>query len=210
MRDYKQSPAASRSAGSASSHAQLDEARGRVGLVHEASAQAPLDTAGFAARIAELAHADRAHPAANRRGAAIAQEAVLAELAVAELAAQKATSRLVCDAGAVRARGDLRRRGREGGAMKRALLIAAVLAGLVAGAAPRQRRGEEKPQGAADARRSRDPQPRRPPKSEPVEADARSRGRRPTATSSQIEDADPRMRAQALRRLGDLRLAAGG
>ena len=34
--------------------AQLAEARGRVGLVHEATAQASLDTSGFAARIAEL------------------------------------------------------------------------------------------------------------------------------------------------------------
>jgi tetratricopeptide (TPR) repeat protein len=68
--------------------AQLVEARGRVGLVYEASAQVPLDTGGFAARIAELrtriAHIGPGIDAATR-----AQEATLATLAVRELAAQK-------------------------------------------------------------------------------------------------------------------------
>jgi hypothetical protein len=68
--------------------AQLVEARGRVGLVYEASTQAPLDTGGFAARIAELrtriAHIGPGIDAATR-----AQEATLATLAVRELAAQK-------------------------------------------------------------------------------------------------------------------------
>ena len=67
----------------------LDEARGRVGLVHEASAAAPLDTAGFAARIAEL-KGRIAVISPRIEASAIEQEGVLAEFAVAELAAQKA------------------------------------------------------------------------------------------------------------------------
>ena len=68
--------------------AQLGEARGRVGLVHEASAQAPLDTSGFAARIAELrSRISRIGPRID--AATQAQESVLAALAVQELAAQK-------------------------------------------------------------------------------------------------------------------------
>ena len=68
--------------------AQLVEARGRVGLVYEASAQAPLDTGGFAARIAELrTRIARIGPGID--AATRAQEATLATLAVRELAAQK-------------------------------------------------------------------------------------------------------------------------
>jgi hypothetical protein len=68
--------------------AQLGEARGRVGLVHEASTQAPLDTTGFAARIAELrSRIARIGPGID--AATRAQESVLAKLAVHELAAQK-------------------------------------------------------------------------------------------------------------------------
>jgi hypothetical protein len=68
--------------------AQLDEARGRVGLVHEASGQAPLDTSGFAARIAEL-RSRIAHIGPRIDAATQAQESVLGTLAVQELAAQK-------------------------------------------------------------------------------------------------------------------------
>jgi len=74
--------------GLAEVHAQLGEARGRVGLVHEASAQAPLDTTGFAARIAELrSRIARIGPGID--AATRAQESVLQTLAVHELAAQK-------------------------------------------------------------------------------------------------------------------------
>jgi hypothetical protein len=67
---------------------QLAEARGRVGLVHEASAQAQLDTSGFAARIAELrSRIARIGPGIDV--ATRAQESVLATLAVGELSAQK-------------------------------------------------------------------------------------------------------------------------
>jgi hypothetical protein len=68
---------------------ELAEARGRVGLVHEASSTAPLDTAGFAARIAELRRRI-ADVAPGIEAAAMRQESVLAKLAVAELEAQKA------------------------------------------------------------------------------------------------------------------------
>ena len=68
--------------------AQLGEARGRLGLVQEASAQAPLDTSGFAARIAELrSRISRIGPGID--AATRAQESVLGTLAVQELAAQK-------------------------------------------------------------------------------------------------------------------------
>jgi hypothetical protein len=68
--------------------AQLVEARGRVGLVYEASAQAPLDTGGFAARIAELrTRIARIGPGID--AATRAQEGTLATLAVRELTAQK-------------------------------------------------------------------------------------------------------------------------
>ena len=67
---------------------QLAEARGRVGLVHEASAQAQLDTSGFAARIAEMrTRIARIGPGIDT--ATRAQESVLATLAVGELSAQK-------------------------------------------------------------------------------------------------------------------------
>jgi len=67
---------------------QLAEARGRVGLVHEASAQAQLDTSGFAARIAEMrSRIARIGPGID--AATRAQESVLATLAVGELSAQK-------------------------------------------------------------------------------------------------------------------------
>ena len=67
---------------------QLAEARGRVALVHEASAQASLDTSGFAARIAAL----RSRIARIGPGIATAtraQEAVLVDVAIRELDAQK-------------------------------------------------------------------------------------------------------------------------
>jgi hypothetical protein len=68
--------------------AQLEEARGRVGLVHEASTQAMLDTSGFAARTAELkSRIARIGPLID--AAARAQEAVLGALAVRELDVQK-------------------------------------------------------------------------------------------------------------------------
>ena len=67
---------------------QLAEARGRVGLVGLASAQAPLDTTGFAARIAELrSRIGRIGPGID--AATRGQEAVLGKLAVQELVAQK-------------------------------------------------------------------------------------------------------------------------
>ena len=67
---------------------QLTEARHRVELVEAAGEQAPLDTAGFAARIGELGHRIVAiQPRLD--AAAVAQERVLADLAVAELQAQK-------------------------------------------------------------------------------------------------------------------------
>jgi hypothetical protein len=67
---------------------QLAQARGRVGLVHGASAQAQLDTSGFAARIAELrSRIARIGPGID--AATRAQESVLATLAVGELSAQK-------------------------------------------------------------------------------------------------------------------------
>ena len=67
---------------------QLTQARGRVGLVHEASAQAQLDTGGFAGRIAELrSRISRIGPGID--AATRAQESVLARLAVGELSAQK-------------------------------------------------------------------------------------------------------------------------
>lgn len=67
---------------------ELAEARGRVGLVHEASAQASLDTSGFAARIKELrSRIERIGPGIH--AATRAQESVLATLAVRELSAQK-------------------------------------------------------------------------------------------------------------------------
>ena len=68
--------------------AQLGEARGRLGLVQEASSQAPLDTSGFAARIAELrSRISRIGPGID--AATRAQESVLGTLAVQELTAQK-------------------------------------------------------------------------------------------------------------------------
>ncbi len=74
--------------GLAEVEAQLAEARGRVSLVHEASAQAPLDTGGFAARIAELrSRIARIGPGID--AATRSQEAVLATVAVRELNAQK-------------------------------------------------------------------------------------------------------------------------
>jgi hypothetical protein len=67
---------------------ELAQARGRVGLVHEASAQASLDTSGFAARIKELrSRIERIGPGIH--AATRAQESVLATLAVRELSAQK-------------------------------------------------------------------------------------------------------------------------
>jgi hypothetical protein len=67
---------------------ELAEARHRVDLVKAAGEQAPLDTAGFAARIGELSHRIVAiQPRLD--AAAVAQERVLADLAVAELRAQK-------------------------------------------------------------------------------------------------------------------------
>ncbi len=64
------------------------EARGRVGRAHEASDGARLDTAGFSARIGEL-RSRIADIAPRIEAATIRQETVLAELAVAELEAQK-------------------------------------------------------------------------------------------------------------------------
>jgi hypothetical protein len=67
---------------------ELAEARHRVELVKAASGQAPLDTAGFDARIRELAQRIvTIQPRLD--AAAVAQERVLADLAVAELRAQK-------------------------------------------------------------------------------------------------------------------------
>jgi hypothetical protein len=68
--------------------AQLAEARNRVDLVKAAGDQAPLDTAGYTARVAELATRIRTlQPALD--AAAHSQERVLAQLAVAELETQK-------------------------------------------------------------------------------------------------------------------------
>jgi hypothetical protein len=67
---------------------ELDEAHRRVGMVAAASDQAPLHTAGFEARTAELRQRiARIEPRLD--AAAVAQERVLADLAVAELRAQK-------------------------------------------------------------------------------------------------------------------------
>ena len=70
------------------SQAALDEARRRVALVEQAGETAPLDTATFAARIANLAErVDALGPPLDATAAA--QEGVLASVAVRELEAQK-------------------------------------------------------------------------------------------------------------------------
>jgi hypothetical protein len=70
------------------SQAALDEARGRVGLVEQAGASAPLDTVGFAGRVDELARRiDAIGPRID--AAAATQQALLANLAVQELEAQQ-------------------------------------------------------------------------------------------------------------------------
>jgi chromosome segregation ATPase len=69
-------------------HAELAQARERVELVKAAAPQAQLDTAGYAARAAELAQRIRTiQPGLD--AAAAAQEKVLARLAIAELELQK-------------------------------------------------------------------------------------------------------------------------
>jgi hypothetical protein len=69
-------------------HAQLAQARERVELVKAAAPQAQLDTAGYAARAAELAKRIRTiQPGLD--AAAAAQEKVLARIAIAELELQK-------------------------------------------------------------------------------------------------------------------------
>jgi hypothetical protein len=83
--------------------AQLAEARRRVGLVNAADQQAPLDTAGFAARIDELGHRITViQPKLD--AAAAAQEKVLAAMAVDELKAQKRRLASYASQAAVRAR----------------------------------------------------------------------------------------------------------
>jgi hypothetical protein len=67
---------------------QLEEAHRRLALASTAAGQAQLDTAGYAARVAELDQRIRKlQPGLD--AAAVAQESVLARMAVAELETQK-------------------------------------------------------------------------------------------------------------------------
>ena len=184
--------------------------RQRVELVKAAGDAGAAEQRGFAARVAELAQRIDAIRPGRRRGRRGAGDACLPDSPSRSCSRTEAPARSYAIAGAVRAGGAVRHaaapvaadeaRAAGGRAAARWRSRCRGLAALAAAQEAQSRRRLQSSPSAARPSRSR---------RSAVAADA-AQAARSYEAFLQIEGADPALRAQALRRLGDLRLDAGG